>query len=349
MKNASSGTHHRFFDLSERQQAIIAMLVGIVCLVFSENSIFSKIHFIPHLVRDVGIALIVSACLIVTIEKINKARGREERDEFVRAVGDNLIKAVYNRELPLPLFDTIRRSLLEQPFIRSEYNVNVSLYDLDDSYLARAPAREKAVIQNLTGRFRKDPLFCPSPVIMKAHAHFRVCNVTSEIRDYDVVWSMRKPFGKSYEDVCGITSLKIDQQEQIQIGVFSSDETHIVNSEFHKTVAIAPQGSAHVSLECYCIRSCDDNEPWRTMIPCDGIHASVVDHNNNKEVYIAVDAPVSFIDEHTAQNQAEKSGEMNRVDLSVRRFLLPYQGLTIYWSRNRRSSSNHSIRKVGSK
>src|SRR5947207_2088031 len=92
--------HQEVDSLREKLHLTFTFGLGLALLVLHA---YIELDLISHLVRDVGIALLVGGYLMVTIERRNKLKIQEEVYEYVRVVGENFITAVYGSRIPMEL------------------------------------------------------------------------------------------------------------------------------------------------------------------------------------------------------------------------------------------------------
>lgn len=334
---------HEIREMSSREYGLQLALYTLIFLVLGFLSLGLGVymdsqaafpraeHVAGSLFHDIGIAFLVGIILMWTLERTNKARVQAEVHEYIGAVGENFLKAVYGKELPQEMFEVIRSSLLNENFVRSTYNINVNISDFDDDYVTRAPAS----IRELLGRFRKQAaaggVSTKDLVVFKSANYYEVKNVSRTPSTYLINFEIARPFGGSYKGLCGITSVRVDGREMVPSGLLDDgpeadgDPTLL---RFSRETVVDPGQSIQVQVEAYSLRRNDDKEQWQTLRPCRAMNVSAEDENGNKDVTISLDAPMLG----GTPAFAKKNPGTNKASLAVREYLLPYQGVTISWT-----------------
>lgn len=95
------------------------------------------------IVNELGVAFLIAAIVILTVEK------RAKR-EFIEEVADNLMQAVFRRQWPPELRDLVMRTLVEPRLYRDEYTLRLTLRPTEKAGAVEFLARHSYRIRNLT-------------------------------------------------------------------------------------------------------------------------------------------------------------------------------------------------------
>jgi hypothetical protein len=307
--------------------------VALVCLVLSylvEQFLVHEVQVVGHLLRDIGIAVLVGIYLTWTLERLSAARVESEVQQYIRSVGDSVVRAVYGRALPDRLFHTVKQSVFDVSFIRLSYHGDLALHNFTQRYVEAAPASVKHLLEDFETKARE---LSGNLVVLRSSLYYEVKNITDRAAKYEVFWEVPKPFGGQYPGLCGITSVLVDRQQQVAEAYTENARQDIAPTvlRYSQLVEVPPSESTRIELEAYAIRSADDWEPWVTVIPCNGMFISVSDMDGDKDIVLTLQAPglegtVPF---------AVKDARTNKASLSIKQYLLPYQGIMITWAPSR--------------
>ncbi len=292
-------------------------------------------ELLAHIVRDAGIAALIGIYLMWTLEQVNKLRVQQEVHEFIETVGESFIQAVYGRELPPELFDVICKSLFNQSFIYTAHHTDLIIQDFNDASIAAAPPGVRKLLESFREHTKNTSLSAENLIILRISTYVEVKNVSQTTAEYPLKFQTPKPFGGNYEGLCGITSVRIDGQEQLATEVYNRDadpETNPTLLEFSRNALVAPGATVKVSTEAYSLRRNDDAEQLRPRFPAKGVNLSVMDSDGNKDIVISLNAPLL----EGTETFAVKNEKTNKAKFSVAQYLLPYQSVEVIWTPKRR-------------
>jgi hypothetical protein len=338
-EGATGSASQREHRLLTQNYALLCLLLGILL-----SYAGARVTRWPHaaqVVRDVGIAFLVSIILMWTLERVNKLRIQSEVRQYVHSVGENFFKAVYGRALPQELFEVIRQSVLNQSFLRSVYNIDITIQDLSDESIAKVPKPVRELLCSFKGKAQEIGVAPDDVVLFRSTAYYEVQNISGVPAEYHVVFEITKPFAGCCEGLCGVTSARIDGHEQITDDVLyrtpdaGDDPTRL---RFSRRAVVGPGADIRVCLEAYSVRRRDDKEQWQTMIPCRRMNVSAEDMDGNKDLVISLDAPLLEGNERFAV----KDPNTSKASLAVAQYLLPYQGVTVTWAPCREAAPGHA-------
>ena len=327
MSNAT--LHDLRLQLTSYRTLIFALLALIVSRIAPDAG---PLGLLGHLLRDLGIALLIGLYITWTLERLNTVRRNEELDDYVRTVGDNFVKAVYGREMPAGLFQIVKQSIFDGHFVRSSYTADWWLHNLTMDFIKAAPTNIRGLLGGFADAIGGTKLEGSNLIVIRFSVAYEVVNVDSVTRTYPVRWIVPKPFGGNFEGLCGITSVLINRVQQLN-GVYyrTEDADAFPDStqlNYVKDVAIAAGRSISAELEAYSVRSNDDKEQWQTLIPSEGMSMRVTDADGDKDIFLLLDAPLLEGEEAFAK----KDLNTNKATLKVTQYLLPYQGVTVTWT-----------------
>jgi hypothetical protein len=113
-------------DIREKYQlylyAIFLILLGILCLIISEHFLVNhKIYY--HIIRDLGIALIISGTIAAVIEGYLRRRLYDEIKKVIKNFHEESINShLFSQSIPVAISTNINQSLTKFPFYRKDYN-----------------------------------------------------------------------------------------------------------------------------------------------------------------------------------------------------------------------------------
>lgn len=313
------------YSLASLLACVLAYTGNVILKSLAIAPAYLWMHDVGDLLRDVAIALAVGVYLMWTLERLSAAKIEGEVRQYIHAVGEGFIKAVYGKQLPDALFDVIKATILEQSFVRTAYAADVRLNDLQ-KYAASAPPAIKFHLD----RFIKSVGDTAAKfLLVQFVSSYVISNVSLQKAQYKIYWELVKPFGGSYPGLIGLTSVLIGGKQQLSRLYVdnddpASDPSHL---SLKRVIDVEPGATITIQIDSYSIRTRDDKETWQVMIPCNGMSTTVVDLDTNSDVLIWLDAP--SVDGTT--KSAVKDPQTNITRLSVAQYLLPYQGMTLYW------------------
>jgi hypothetical protein len=327
--------------LRERTLAVSATLFGLFLLLLpyllEPRYPLTGWEWIYHLIRDIGIAAIVSAIVAFMLEKQSKraieSHFNDRLQDFQDGISQGLVKGMYPN-MPEELFGIVEESLLKAPFIRSIYRTDVELHDLTDDYInTRPPIIKDALTKckaclDAGGRASKDI------IVLEMRGSYEVKNTSGRTTDWVVPFQIAASFEETCPGQCGITLFEIDSQTP-KIGrgnpkIYGSQKGGDPNVLGHEERISVKRGEkGFVNIHGYALRWAEDSEAWLVLVPSEGMTVRVADANDNKTITLTRLAPNPKNEESSATN-AQGGAE---VTLTIKQFLLPFQGIEIKWRR----------------
>lgn len=279
------------------------------------------------LFRDIAIALSVGVYLAWTLEGDNARKIEAEVREYIHAVGENFIQAVYGKQMPDDLFQVVKATIFDQSFVRSDYETEFHLHDIG-RYIEEAPPEIGEHLRNFVAA--AGDAIVQQHLLVRVESEYQIRNVDVVPRSYPVSFKVLKPFGGRHPGITGVTSAMVDDTPIIDHAYLEDpdrdgDPLHL---EFTHERKIAPGAQHWIRLHTFSIRRRTDTEPWAVSIPCNGMTVEVFDHGTGSKVLVSLSAP----NVSASVDRAEKDPATNKARLQITQYLLPYQGMTIDWS-----------------
>jgi len=276
------------------------------------------------LLRDIAIAIAIGVYLMWTLDRLNARQIQAEVHEYIHGVGESFIKAVYGKQLPDELFRTVRTEIFDQNFVRTFYDLELRLFNLQ-RYCITAPDAVKFYLN----KFIKTvpALDLVKFIVVQFSVSYETTNVSLTNADCLVNWGMEVPFSGKFQGLSGITSVLINGKPQIDHLRTTDPDKEQSHLTFEQPESVEAGKTLAVRIESYSVRPAQDREPWQVLTACKGLTANVIDHDTNSDILIVLDAP--HLD--TSPRRAHKDQNTNAARLRVTQFLLPFQGVTVYW------------------
>jgi len=320
----------------ERRLAAGAIVAGIVLLflpyLLEPEHPLPGVEWLYHLIRDLGIAAIVSAVVAILLEKQSKraieSHFNDQLQEFQDKIKPGLVKAMYP-SLPPELFALVEESLLKARFVRNIYRTEVELHDFTDDYIKVQPA----LIRNALTKC-KESLVAIRPrdlVVLEMISSYEVENISGGEAQWVVPFQVAAVIEEGCPGQCAITLFKINSEAPVIGGgkpkIYGERPEDDPNALVHtERVQIKPGDKGFVKIHAYTLRHATDSEAWLVLMPSEGMTVSVTDRNENKAITLTRLAPNPKNDIATVTN-----GQGADATLEIKQFLLPYQGIEIKW------------------
>ena len=260
-----------------------------------------------HAIRDLGIAIIVSFIVIITIEQ----RQRREQDaaikKFLERSHRGLFEIIFGVNLPRNVWDLLTEKIMNEKFFRKDTHVfyNITIPD-GLSPIGNIPA-----------------------VLVRQETRMEIENLTGSKIKYEARFFVEKRqkdnFQLETENPPSI-QLFIDHVEVKNIGKPSESNPGDVDSEYNlyqHNIDIAGKDSRHLIVGDYPRRKLiSDTEFWRSIYPCDGLS-------------ITLDFPACLtvgLDAIHPDNVEIIHKSDTLIHARISRPLLPHNGFTFWWS-----------------
>jgi hypothetical protein len=323
----------------ERKIILIGLLLGCI-LLFGATVVKAVVRnesldWLYDVVRDVGIAFVVSAVVAFMLEKQSKrAIEKHFKDvlrEFRDEVSHGLMKALGPHTSP-ELFQVVEESILGASFVRSFYHTEVELHDFNEAYLSQAqPAAIRKPLRECNESLKGICAGSDELVVLEMRSSYDVTNISDRKTDWVVRFQLAAPFGKTCPAQCGITFFEVEHDNKIKKDepkLYGRGEAGGSVLGYECPVPMEPGERISVEIHAYALHRSAGSESWLVLIPSKGMEVRAVDMNDNKRITLARSAPNLKNEQSSVTND-----DGNDARLIIKQFLLPYQGIEIKWSR----------------
>jgi hypothetical protein len=258
--------HSTFAKAARLAALVLALGIGALLLAAALDA---EYVIIKSLVRDLGIALVVAAVIIFTIEQKSRDELNRMVSSFLRRTHENLFQTILGVEFPKPMFDFVRDRLMKEPVFRTETEVHYTIRDLADNAGLRfgIPTVFLDVtfsyrIKNLSDREQKHPVrfFVEEPLDEKAAVDKQLPHLI--IDDKPITAEKLRQADARWKDRPGLRRFEYDL-------TMAPKEEHFIVTHHSMTKLIA------------------DSENWRSLHPCDGARFSIT---HPADLAVGVDA-----------------------------------------------------------
>lgn len=289
-----------------------------------------------HLMRDVGIALIVSVVLVVLLERANRKVLIHEFEDRLTRMATNLLGAVYEHNHPQSLYQLVQQCVFMEAFSRDNYEINLSLHNFDDhTSLVRHEREAIAEFINgvSSGVIKADP---EKLVILKLSQSYVIKNVSSRPLPFQPPFRMERYFPGAPARTCCIEQVEIGTEPQLKSPCYECDADDPTMVAYScPPVTIGPGDTRRISSTGFAIRHLEDQEMWCCRTISHGMTINLTD-NTGKDLYLELSNLSMFpkTGPRTISNIDHASGVINtnRKSLNIQHPILPWQGAIAKWS-----------------
>lgn len=278
------------------------LVVAILALILS--AVIAVEHEITkHVIRDVGIALVVSAVIILTIEAKSRAELNRMVARFLRRTHENLFQTILGVEFPKTMFDFVRDRLMKEPIFRTGTEVHYTIRPLEEN------AGERFGIKT---------------IILDVTFSYTIKNLSDREQKHPLRYFVEEPL-----DHVGPNELKIPKLIVDGVEVSETDLRHADGNwrdrpglrRFEYDIKMAPKEERTVEMHHTTIKLLADTEPWRCLHPCDGLRLSIT---HPAELAVMIDAMHPDDLETIQENEVSYIGKISRP-------LFPANGFLFWW------------------
>lgn len=96
-------------------------------LLLSYSAILPESGILHHVLRDLGIALIVAFAIIITIEHRQREELNSHIFKFLNKTNESMIESVLGVEFPTGMYDYVRSTVMKADFFRTDSQINYTL------------------------------------------------------------------------------------------------------------------------------------------------------------------------------------------------------------------------------
>lgn len=286
----------------------IALLVGSFILIAVSFYIETKIPFVAHMSRDIGISGIVGFILAMTFEQLSAAEFRRLTEEERVAIKRDVFYYALGHYIPQPIRDEIDAQILQSDFIREGFVLDFELRIIKDPQTYEPYMLTTCTMSYKVKKLTKDPPPFPfDPAVDKSP----VASLADETKFISLrVQGSRSPF---------------QYDEQYLRGITNKGETEI-SLQMDKSIYVLDQQPTQVDLKYQAVRFLNTGhlDFDFTSHTCD-LDLTVRALDPNIKVFAA--APVKGMLEETTRAHPEQG----LYNWKINRPLLAHQGISISW------------------
>lgn len=269
----------------------------------------SQIFF---LIGHLGVAFLIASVLGLTIEQFNRIRHERHRDDLVEALNTHrqetiedlqkeVLRAVYQRTLPVPLIDSAEAEIFQAPFIRHNWRISFDLRRIPSG-----DAEKKGMVK------------------ISIEFSYDVENVSKTDRDLDIPVMIDMASACFDQSICGVKLLEIDgdRYDEAQIKNMNLCKDNPSICTFHVKKKLGPKKMVSVKIQYVQLQREESSEIWCTRIPATGVMVDAIVPTG--------DMDFTLISMH--QNEPVKlssSDILSRWELGPA--LFPGQGVALVW------------------
>ncbi len=258
-----------FSRLLSENSTLVLILVFVIGLALANvQSSYDPDHKsqIFILIGHLGVAFLIAAVLGLTIEQFNKIRHDKHRDDLVDALNTHrqetiedlqreVLRAVYQRTLPVSLIDSAEAEIFQASFIRHNWRISFDLRRLplgDD---------EKKGMVKISIEFSYD-----------------VENVSKTARDLDIPVMIDMASACFDQSICGVKFLEIDgdSYNEAQIQEMNLCKDNPSTCSFHIKKKLEPKKIVSVKIQYVQLQREESSEFWCTRIPATGVMVDAI-------------------------------------------------------------------------
>ena len=215
-------------------------------------------YFVHELLRDLGIAFLVSVSISVAIEKIAAEKRDREINKKVHDVQQDAMAAVFNTTLPPGWLNFVRTTLQNKIFYRTNMRVR---YDV------RIPTNEEQAL-------------CSTDfVVCNVTLSYRVTNTSFSNEDYEVDCYVELPWEKELRSLPHLQAIIIDG-EPVDIkeleGARIGTRMRFGHSYKHPVKGVRGQDFIDVEVRLRQVNYPRDTTTFTSIDPTDSLHVQLV-------------------------------------------------------------------------
>lgn len=264
-----------------------------------------------YVIKDVGIAFIVSVVVLYAIEILTHRNKERATDKLVKDINKNLFGAIYNRYIPDIIFNEVERCLMANGVVRSNYRVVYTLkkknegIDVPDGYYL-CTLRSRYKLKNIAGG--------PVDEIVRAR--------------------LELPIDDNLHKYVKFCKAKIDGQTLNESDIEKHSSSDKNNTTFSFKVTVPPEG-LEVDLQGQMLKKLTDQEVWTTSYPAEGLELIIIS---------PLDCKVKAFANHSKSSQVEEdreniSDDAQKYELKLNYGIIPFQSFVIWWSSDESSAT----------
>lgn len=328
--------------LQGRFDILVTFVIGGVLVL---GSYFLNNNLAAKVAQDLGTAVIVGGIIGFTLERRSKERTEHDIRQCIHRVGDNLIGAVYGKDIPGELFEVTKSSIFEQPFIRYNFENYIKLHDLNEAYIKTQPEKRRLALEKFISDLQGSEV-PQNLVVLDSTMRYHVENVSRREETLAFLYTLDTALPAHSPGLSGIKSISKDGEQLVKDGDYMSDhdsyrsKDHMV--EYKDDFEFKPGQRVFFEVRGFTLRLNYDKESWFLVHPQHGVRIEVEDADGNKDITISLRAPELSND----QRVVNKSPSTNVAILRTDQFLLPYQGIHIKWALSEETARRNGNKEI---
>lgn len=280
------------------------ILCGISLIIFAFLLEHSKYLFYSHIARDIGIALLVSFFIILTIEHRQREDLSEQFNMFMNNTHDHLLQSVLGVQFPANMYQYVKEKIMKETFFRTDSNI---VYTISRSNV------KKYEIEAID---------------ISIEASHTICNLTDKPQVYPIrVFVERDPATINDElhlERSG-ARIEVDGKLLTEEELKKADKSWADTPEFARfqyDVDLVAGGQRRTKFSYSRQRLIRDTEVWRSIYPSNGVYFTIK-FPDDMEV---------FVDALHSDDLEYLHRSAGMIICRIVRPLLPHNGFMFWWS-----------------
>jgi len=264
----------------------------------------NKLYFLSHIARDIGIALLVSFFIILTIEHRQREDLSNQFSSFMSSTHDHILQSVLGVQFPDNVYQYVKEKIMKETFFRVDSNI---VYVLSHSN------SQKYGIESVN---------------ISVEASHTVCNLTNKMQVYPIKVFVERDPATLNEDLRLERSgacIEIDgdvlkEDQLIKADASWSDTPEFVR--FQYDVELPAGGQRRTKFSYTRQKLIRDTEVWRSVYPSNGVYFTIK-FPDDMEV---------FVDAMHSDDLEYRHRSAGIIICRITRPLLPHNGFMFWWS-----------------
>lgn len=302
-----AGNNEGSIETNYKVIPIIVFLVGVLFIslyylnpIGEDGSKFWKTILV--IVKDVGIAFIVSVVVLYVIEISTHKKRELAAEKLARKMNEDVFKAVYHKYIPPIIFNEVERCLMGSGVIRSEYRVTYALRKSKDELLKNhylCTLRSRYMLKNIAGG--------PVDEIVRAR--------------------LELPITKELHTFVKFTKVIIGERELSEEEITNALVSDGKNKTFSLEVLV-PLGGLNVDVHSQLVKRLTDQEVWTTSYAADGIELTIHSPSDCRVEGFANHSK----SKHVIEDREVLDEGVRKYELKLNYGIIPHQSFVIWWS-----------------
>jgi hypothetical protein len=281
----------------------ILLIVAAIFALLISMAIANEHGIIQQIIRDIGIALIVAAVIIFTIEQKSRDELNKMVSRFLQRTHENLFQTILGVEFPKPMFDFVRDRLMKEPVFRTEAEVHYTILPISETV---------------------GPRWNISTILLDYSFSYKIKNLSDRDQTHPIRFFVEEPLDHSAKTDKQFPYLEIDGVEIAHSDIRHADKEWKDRPglrRFEHHLRMAPKEESFIRLRHRMTKLIVDTECWRTLHPADSLRFSIT---HPVELSVGVDAM------HPDELTTIQDNESSFVGM-ISRPLFPANGFLFWW------------------